>query len=110
MRFATIATLASFLALVSFSGCALEQKQVMKEASTSNPVDCRTAEGDIRILKSEKAYLVERAAEGFTAVTPAGAILGVLTGTELTKVEVAIGVYDQKLDERIAQIKTECGL
>jgi hypothetical protein len=82
----------------------------MKEASTSNPVDCRTAEGDIRILQNEKAYLVERAAEGVSAVTPPGAILGILTGTELTKVEVAIGVYDMKLDERIAQIRAECGL
>jgi len=110
MRLVTIATLASLLLLGSLDGCAMGQKEAMKEASTSMPVDCRTAEGDIRILESEKAYLVERAAEGFTAVTPAGAILGVLTGTELTKVEVAIGVYDQKLDERIAQIKAECGL
>lgn len=51
-----------------------------------------------------------RTAEGFSAVTPAGAILGVLTGTELIKVEVAIGVYGQKPDERIAQINAECGL
>jgi hypothetical protein len=48
--------------------------------------------------------------DGFSAVTPAGAILGILTGTELTKLEVAIDVYDEKLDERIAQIKAECGL
>ena len=110
MRLATIATLASLLILGSLGGCAMEQKQVMKETSTSMPVDCRTAEGDIRVLQNEKAYLVERAAEGFTAVTPAGAIVGVLTGTELTKVEVAIGVYDERLDQRIAQIKAECGL
>jgi len=110
MRLATIPALASLLIFACLGGCAMQQKKDMQEASTAQPVDCRTAEGDIRILQNEKAYLVERAAEGFTAVTPAGAILGVLTGTELTKLEVAIGVYDQKLDERIAQIKTECGL
>jgi hypothetical protein len=110
MRLVTIAAIASLLVFGSLGGCAMEQKKVMKEASTSQPVDCRYAEGDIRILQNEKAYLVERAAEGFSAITPAGAILGVLTGTELTKVEVAIGVYDEKLDERIAQIKAECGL
>jgi hypothetical protein len=110
MRLATIVALASLLVFGSLGGCAMGQKEAMKEASTAMPVDCRTAEGDIRILQNEKAYLVERAAEGFTAVTPAGAIVGVLTGTELTKVEVAIGVYDQKLDERIAQIRAECGL
>ena len=110
MRLATIAALASLLVFGSLGGCALGQKEAMKEASTSMPVDCRTAEGDIRILQNEKAYLVERAAEGFSAVTPPGAILGILTGTELTKVEVAIGVYDERLDQRIAQIKAECGL
>ena len=110
MRLVTIAAIASLLAFACLGGCAMQQKKDMQEASTALPVDCRTAEGDIRILQNEKAYLVERAAEGFSAVTPAGAILGVLTGTELTKLEVAIGVYDQKLDERIAQIKTECGL
>ena len=74
------------------------------------PIYCRTDEGDIRILQKEMAYLVERSGEGFTAVTQAGAIVGVVTGTELTKLEVAIGVYDQKLDERIAEIRAYCGL
>jgi hypothetical protein len=110
MRLATITTLASLLVFGFLGGCAMQQKKDMQEASTSMPVDCRTAEGDIRILENEKAYLVERAAEGVSAVTPPGAILGILTGTELTKVEVAIGVYDMKLDERIAQIRAECGL
>ena len=110
MRLAPIAVIASLLIYGSLGGCAMAQKQDMKEASTALPVDCRTAEGDIRVLQSEKAYLVERAAEGVSAVTPAGAVLGILTGTELTKVEVAIGVYDQKIDERITQIKAECGL
>ena len=110
MRLTVIAILASLLVFGFLGGCAMQQKKDMKEASTALPVDCRTAEGDIRVLQSEKAYLVERAAEGVSAVTPAGAVLGILTGTELTKVEVAIGVYDQKLDERIAQIKADCGL
>ena len=110
MRLTAIAILASLLVFGFLGGCAMQQKKDMKEASTALPVDCRTAEGDLRVLQNEKAYLVERAAEGFSAVTPPGAILGILTGTELTKVEVAIGVYDQKIDERITQIKAECGL
>jgi len=110
MRLATIAALTSLLVFAGLGGCAMQQKEAMKEASTSHPVDCRTAEGDIRVLQNEKAFLVERAAEGFTAVTPAGAIAGVVMGTELTKVEVALGVYNAKLDERIAQIKAVCGL
>lgn len=110
MRLATIAALASLLVFGALTGCAMQQKEAMKEASASQPVDCRTAEGDIRVLQNEKAFLVERAAEGFTAVTPAGAIAGVVMGTELTKVEVALGVYNAKLDERIAQIKAVCGL
>ena len=80
MRLAMTAALALLLGFGSSAGCAMRQKEVMKEASTSRPVDCRTAEGDIRVLQNEKAYLVERAAEGFSAVTPAGAIAGVVMG------------------------------
>ena len=76
----------------------------------AQPVNCATAEEDIRTLESEKASVAERAKAGVTAVTPAGAALSILTMTEKEKLEVSSGVYNQKIDEKIAQIKRECGI
>ena len=65
---------------------------------------------DLRVLESEKASAAERAAEGVSAIVPAGAILGILMWTEPTKVKVATGEYNKMIDKRIAQIKDECGI
>ena len=35
---------------------------------------------------------------------------GVVTGTETTKVKVAIGEYNKMIDARIAEIQRTCGL
>ena len=92
------------------SGCAMQQKQV--EQSLDNParIDCRTAEGDLRVLQSEKAHVAQRLVEGATAIYPAGAVMGILTGTEGTKLSVATGSYNDMIDDRIAQIRRKCGL
>ena len=44
------------------------------------------------------------------AITPAGIVTGVATGTEGDKIEVATGEYDRKIDRKIAEIKRVCGL
>ncbi len=73
-------------------------------------VNCATAKEDIRILEQEKASAAKMAKEGVTGLAPAGAVLGLITFTEKEKLEVASGVYNQKIDEKIAQIKRECGI
>jgi len=74
----------------------------------ARPINCDTAEEDIRTLESEKASVAKRSLQGITAVAPAGAVIGILTLTEKEKLEVASGVYNQKIDEKIAEIKREC--
>ncbi len=37
-------------------------------------------------------------------------MLGIITGTELTKLKVAIGTYNDAIEKRINEIKQECGL
>ena len=91
-------------------GCAFRQKKVLYTLDHPAPVNCATAEGDLRVLQSEKTHVGERIAEGATAIYPAGLILGVVTWTEPTKIEVAIGKYDDKLDERMALIEKTCGI
>jgi hypothetical protein len=62
------------------------------------------------MLQQEKANVVERIAEGATSIYPGGLVLGLVTGTEGTKMKVAIGEYNDMIDSRIAAIKTTCGL
>jgi hypothetical protein len=73
-------------------------------------VNCATAQSDLEILEKEKVGVAERVALGVTSITPAGAVLGILTLTEDDKLEVAVGAYNKKLDAKIAEIKTECGI
>ena len=88
----------------------MSQKNVMHTLENPAPVNCATAEGDLRILQSEKTHVAQQIVEGITSLTPAGAALGILTLTETTKWRVAVGQYNKMIDERMAQIKAECGL
>ncbi len=91
------------------AACASPISQVAKD-ELAQPVNCDTAEYDIRILEDEKASVLKQIENGVTAVAPAGAVLGILTFTEKEKLEVASGVYNQKIDEKIAEIERECGV
>jgi hypothetical protein len=110
MRIVFVSVLISLLLFGPSLGCAMHQKQVEEEIKSGAPVDCRTAEGDVRVLQQEKAHVVQRIVEGATAITPAGIVLGILTGTEGTKLKVAIGEYNETIDERIALIQSTCGI
>ncbi len=95
---------------VASLGCAMKQKKVEHTLENPAPVHCASAEGDIRVLESEKASVATRIAEGVTAIVPAGAALGILTWTEPTKIRVATGKYNKMIEARIAKIQEECGL
>ena len=106
----TLSLAATALAVGLVSGCAMQQSQVEQNLSDPGRIDCRTAYGDLRVLQSEKADLAQRVVEGATAVYPAGAVMGILTGTEGTKLSVATGDYDQMIDDRMAAIRRKCGI
>jgi hypothetical protein len=89
--------------------CAVfKQKEVEQEMK--QPINCATAEGDIRMLQHEKAHVAQQIIEGVTAITPAGIVIGVVTGTEVVKLKVAVGKYNKMIDARIAEIKETCGV
>ena len=52
----------------------------------------------------------ERIAEGVTSIYPAGLVLGLVMGTESTKIKVATGDYNAQISKRIAEIKQTCGV
>jgi hypothetical protein len=90
-------------------GCASEYKKE-EAAAEKMPVNCATAEGDIRMLQSEKANVAQQVGMGVSAITPIGLVAGLLTGTEKTKGRVATGEYNKALDAKIAEIKSTCNL
>lgn len=102
---ATLVVFASALA----PGCAYEIKKEEK-AAEAMPVNCATAQGDLRVLRSEKANVAEEIAQGVTMIYPAGAVIGLLTGTERTKYQVATGEYNKALDAKISEIQSTCGV
>lgn len=74
------------------------------------PVDCRTAEGDLRVLKQEKASVAKQVLDGVTSMVPAGMIIGAVRGDAGDKLTVATGDYNKAIDAKIAKIKSTCGL
>ena len=88
----------------------MQQKQVSADLDRPARIDCRTAEGDLRVLQGEKAHIAQRVVEGATAIYPAGAVMGILAGTEGTNLQVATGEYNDKIDARMAEIKSKCGI
>lgn len=100
--------LLTIVALMTLAGCAFQEKRV--EQSMSQPINCATAEGDIRVLEGERSNVGRQVAAGVTAIAPAGIVVGLVTGTEGTKLRVATGEYNKKIDERVADIKRTCGV
>jgi hypothetical protein len=97
------------LTVMSLVACGVKhQKEVEQEMK--QPINCATAKGDIRLLQHEKAHVTQQIAEGVTAIFPAGLVLGVASGTEETKAKVATGEYNEMIDQRIAEIKEQCGV
>jgi hypothetical protein len=110
MKEPTVVALISLLALASWSGCAFQQKKVEKELANPAQINCATADGDLRLLQHEKANLAARIAEGVTAIYPASLVVGLVAGTEGTKLKVATGEYNKMIDARMAEIKQTCGI
>ena len=96
--------------VVGLSACATAKKEKKTMADTKLPVQCATAEGDLRALNSEKAHVGSEIAAGASAIIPIGLVVNVVTGEEGTQWKVTTGVYNKMLDARIAEIKSTCDL
>jgi hypothetical protein len=90
-------------------GCAMEDKKTEKQVAAM-PVNCATAEGDMRTLESEKKGVAAKIGAGVSMIVPIGLVTGVATGTEGTKYQVTTGEYNAMLDKKIAEIKQTCTL
>jgi hypothetical protein len=102
--------LAIFLGVLVSASWAASTDYKKAEADAKKPVNCATAEADIRVLNSEKAHAADQIADGVTAIMPIGLVFSTLTGTEGAKASVATGDYNKMLDDKIAEIKKQCGV
>ncbi len=80
------------------------------EQDLAAPVNCETAQADMKVLESEKARVGKEIFNGVTAIVPVGAVIGIITLTEKEKLEVGTGYYNGKIEDKIAEIKKECNL
>jgi hypothetical protein len=64
------------------------------------PVNCDTAEGDIRVLQSEKTNAPQQGTAGVTSIAPAGIVIGLLKVTTKTRLRVATGQYNRMIDRK----------
>ena len=93
---------------VTSAGCAKQFKA--KEAALEQPINCATAEGDLRVLQQEKVHVGGQIKAGVMSIMPPALIGGLIMGTTKTKAQIATGKYDKMLDEKIAEIKRVCGV
>jgi hypothetical protein len=103
--FATSLCLLGVAVLVA--GCATQYKKTETRVA-EQPVNCDTAEGDIRVLQNEKTNVAQQAAAGVSMVFPIGLVVGLVQGTQGTKWRVTTGEYNDALDKKIAEIKQTC--
>ncbi|MCZ6502130.1 MAG: hypothetical protein O6945_06410 [Gammaproteobacteria bacterium] len=103
-----LSILLSIGCLMLLGACAPISEEAKK--TLKQPVNCATAEGDLRLLEHERANVAERVVKGITAIAPAGIVIGVITGTEGDKLKVATGHYNDLIDKKEAEIRAVCGL
>ena len=80
------------------------------QQSLAQPINCSTAQGDLRMLASEKAHVGKEIANGVSSIVPIGLVVNVATGTEKAKFEVGTGEYNKMIDKKMAEIKAQCGM
>jgi hypothetical protein len=95
--------------MILMSACA-SQYGATEQQVQSMPVNCATAEGDIRMLRSEKVSTEQQIAAGVSTITPIGLLAGAATGTEGTNAQVATGEYNRMIDQKISEIQRKCGV
>ena len=109
MRKTSVLMVVAVVVMLIQCGCGSEKYQ-HAEQDLQKPINCATAEGDIRMLQHEKAHTMDKIAQGVSSISPAGAVVGLVKGTEGSSVDVASGKYNKMIDKRIAEIKEHCGI
>lgn len=95
--------------VVAVAGCASPITK-QDQQSLSAPVNCATAEGDLRMLASEKAHVGKEIANGVSSIVPIGLVVNLADKTEKARFEVGTDEYNKMIDKKMAEIKSTCGI
>ena len=99
------------IALLILGGCSSpDTKQAQQDMA--KPVNCATAEADIRSLNAEKAHTSQEIENGVSSIVPISAVANLVEGKgkEGESFKVGTGQYNKALDKKIAEIKKACGI
>jgi len=91
------------------AGCAPPITQEAKQ-DLQNPINCATAQDDIAVLQSEKSNVNQQMLAGVTSMLPAAAVMGLLTGRQEDREEVLTGEYNDRINQKIYEIRNTCGV
>ena len=97
------------IVLLAIAGCSAPNTK-QGDQDVARPVNCATAEGDIRALTAEKAHTSQEIAAGVTSIVPIGAVAHMFEGKEGQSLKVGTGEYNRALDQKIAEIKQQCNV
>ncbi|SLN31090.1 hypothetical protein ROA7450_01374 [Roseovarius albus] len=114
MAFGILDTYKAWTIVVGVGMISLGAAPAMADSEASDPmthpINCATAEGDIRALKAEKKHAQDQIVRNVASITPAGALLGLITGTEGKRLQMLTGEYEKKIDARIAETESQCNI
>lgn len=94
--------------VVTVAACASPITQQEKQ-SLAQPVNCATADGDLRMLQSEKASVAKEIENGASSIVPIGLVINTVDLQEKSRLEVGTGEYNRMIDKKMAEIKSQCG-
>ena len=92
------------------ASCASQDMVKKGEMDAKIPINCPSAEADIRVLQGEKTHASEQLATGVTTIVPIGLFTSAVQGKTAENAKVATGDYNKMLDAKIAEIKKTCGV
>jgi len=101
------------ITLLLLTGCARFYKRSISDDAKNDlakPIDCSRAREDISILEQEKSDVAEQTKAGIKMFVPAAAARAIIQGDYQDRGKVATGEYNQEIDNKIAQIKEQCGI
>jgi outer membrane murein-binding lipoprotein Lpp len=111
-------TFSILLGAALLAGCESIEEAKERDEALASPVNCSTAEGDLRILQGEKDHVEEQKAAGSATVAPASHVIAGVTGysdqeqieAQQPNIQMEVDRYQQAVDEKISKIKATCGL
>jgi hypothetical protein len=99
----------SIVLLACLAGCASPVTQQEKQ-NLAAPINCATAQVDIKNLTSEKARISTEIENGVTSIVPIGAVVHLFSKDEVDSFKVGTGQYNRAIDKKIAEIKQQCNV